>query len=227
MINSFDVLKPGEKLIASMQQPPSKDDLNVNKNIQPAFDMYFISDQQGNYSLIIFMRIRMIYIREAEAGEWTIFEKNNFENNTLKAINGKWGGAIPIKMLNKNKRISLDFRFLFTSQESAFVASHWTLTVRKLPKRYDGYQSFINNGKRSGELDDQDLLLSRKPTGAYQRGIVHEFGHMLDLYDEYHYDSKYHYDTQSIMNTGEIIRQRHRSVYMNWLQKILKEKNIN
>lgn len=74
-------------MIASVQQAPSSLDLTFNKNVTPAFDMILVNSSDGNFRLIIFMRIKMNFIREAESTEWTIFEKSNFEKKFNTVIN--------------------------------------------------------------------------------------------------------------------------------------------
>jgi len=214
-------------VIASVQQAPSSSDLTFNKNVTPAFDMILVNSSDGNFRLIIFMRIKMNFIREAESTEWTIFEKSNFEKKFNTVINDKWASSLAIMTLTKNKRAYLDFRFSFTNMSSAFPPSHWSITVRKIPKRYEGYQSLVTPSRRTAELDNQDFDLERKIRGTYQRGVVHEFGHLLGYDDEYRAGSKYYTDVNSIMNAGETIRQRHRSHYMTWLSMTLKAKKIN
>ena len=56
-----------------------------------------------------------------------------------------------------------------------------------------------------------------------QRGITHEFGHMLGLNDEYLVTSTFSKDYKSIMHSGETILKRHDTPYMQWLNKNLPE----
>ncbi|RLJ73464.1 hypothetical protein BCL90_3621 [Pedobacter alluvionis] len=49
---------------------------------------------------------------------------------------------------------------------------------------------------------------------------------MLGLDDEYNLGVHIS-DLESVMNSGETIRQRHRVVYILWLEKTLREKNIH
>lgn len=49
---------------------------------------------------------------------------------------------------------------------------------------------------------------------------------MLGLDDEYK-PGAFVNDFDSIMNVGEVIRLRHCSMFVPWMQKVLREKNIN
>jgi hypothetical protein len=84
----------------------------------------------------------------------------------------------------------------------------------------------VNTGSGNVSLDSEDLTLVRKGHGQRQRGVVHEFGHMLGINDEYISSSTYKTDYRSIMNRGESVKPRHDAVYMKWLDKKLKENGI-
>jgi hypothetical protein len=83
-----------------------------------------------------------------------------------------------------------------------------------------GGGSAFTNGRAN--LDSLDLL----PTpGLIQHAAAHEFGHMLGYRDEYPLDAKYDpnpnwlKDTDSIMNIGETVQERHYVFFADWLSK--------
>lgn len=75
-------------------------------------------------------------------------------------------------------------------------------------------------------MDSLDLKLIRKKGGKFQRGAVHEFGHMLGLSDEYFKSSKFSKDYKSVMNSGEKVYSRHDMPYMKWLNAKLVEHKV-
>lgn len=225
MINTWEVLKHGERLISSIENPPTARDLYFNNRITPAFDLLFVQNSNGNYNLIVYMRIKIIYINRTDQ-YWTFIDEDVFEKNFRQNINKKWGSS-NIKTLSNTrskKTISLDFRFSL-NRNNTFSFNHWTINVVKLRKG-EWAQSYVTRSLRSGNFDTNDFDFVKKSVKTHQRGIVHEFGHMLGLGDEY--NSGVHVsDLDSIMNSGETIRQRHRAIYMQWLEKTLREKNIH
>ncbi|WP_367867096.1 hypothetical protein [Pedobacter sp. WC2423] len=225
MINTWEILKYGERLISSMENPPSANDVAYNSRVTPSFDMLFVQNSSGNYVLIIYMRIRIIYSDSAEP--WKFIDKDLFEKDFKEKINRKWGlyGNETLYRLNSKKIISLDFRFSFSRQESYFQNNHWTLSVKKFNKGIWN-QSSITSSLRTGKLDSNDFDFVKKKKNKQQRGAVHEFGHMLGLDDEYK-PGAFVNDFDSIMNVGEVVRLRHRSVFIQWMQKVLREKKIN
>lgn len=187
--------------------------------------MLFVQRPNGNYILIIYMRIKIIYINRRNQ-YWNFIDKDNFEKNFREKIDKKWG-ASNIKTLSGSagrKTIALEFRFSF-NKIGVFTHNHWTLNVVKLRKD-EWAQSFVISSLRTGNFDTNDFEYVKKSAKTYQRGAVHEFGHMLGLNDEYD-SGVFISDLKSIMNSGETIRRRHRAIYMPWLNKSLREKNIH
>lgn len=225
MINTWEILKHGERLISSLENPPSASDLSLNGRVTPSFDMLFVQNSSGNYVLIIYMRIRIIFSDNAEP--WKFIDKDLFEKDFKEKINRKWGLSKneTLLRLTGKRTISLDFRFSFSRNAAYFQYNHWTLTVKKFNKGVWS-QSFIRPGSRTGELDSNDFDYVRKENNRLQRGVVHEFGHMIGLDDEY-IPGAFVNDFDSIMNVGEVIRLRHRSEFIQWMQKVLREKNIH
>lgn len=120
MINTWEILKYGERLISSMENPPPANDLAYNSRVTPAFDMLFVQNSRGNYVLIIYMRIRIVFSDNVEP--WKFIDKDLFERDFKEKINRKWGlyGNDTLYRLNSKKIISLNFRFTFSRQETYF-----------------------------------------------------------------------------------------------------------
>lgn len=225
MINTWEILKHGERLISAIETPPTTIDLSFNHTATPAFDMLLVQRPNGNYILIIYMRIKIIYTDRVNQ-YWSFIDKDNFEKNFREKINKKWGASNikTLSSLDSRKTISLAFRFSF-NKNGFFIYNHWTLNVVKLRKG-EWAQSFVTSSLRTGNFDINDFDYVKKSAKTSQRGAVHEFGHMLGLNDEYN-SGVFISDLKSIMNSGETIRQRHRAIYMPWLNKTLREKNIH
>ncbi len=103
------------------------------------------------------------------------------------------------------------------------MLDHWEITVEKVSAFA---VSSVNPVMGNVSLDSLDLTLTRKKGGHYQRGAVHEFGHMLGLGDEYHKKNPYHRNYRSLMNSGETLYNRHDIPYMVWLDKQLNNHGV-
>ncbi|RLJ73463.1 hypothetical protein [Pedobacter alluvionis] len=132
MVNTWEVLKHGERLIAAIETPPTVRDLSFNNRITPAFDMLFVQSPNGNYILIIYMRIKIIYTDRTNQ-YWTFIDKDTFE---------------------KNFRFSLNRAAIFTY-------NHWTLNVVKLRKG-EWAQSYVTSSLRTGDFDNNDFDYVKK-----------------------------------------------------------------
>jgi hypothetical protein len=153
----------------------------------------------------------------------------NFMSDTVKAIKGKWSDKHRITTTGSAtiKDIGVVFDLDARMDIAIFDHSHWNLTVVKaddmpVSSVCNGGGSFISNGEVN--LDSQDLTW-KWGTGT-QRGIVHEFGHMLGYRDEYvdssgNVEDNPHWtaDTHSVMNWGEVVCPRHYVLFTPWLNE--------
>lgn len=211
------VLKSGEKLIV-------KETVAwwwFHKGVSdPLYDIYLVEDSSKNLILVIFMKIQFIF-EKSKKMPWSLFDKNVFVKRFEHVINEKWGNKRLLKSLYKGKKVYLDFRFESTISWS--ISEHWEVHVKKATKKFE--ISSVIRRKRRVNLDSNDFTPKKfRNQKETQRGIVHEFGHMLGLRDEYKVGSLYVKDVLSIMNHGESIRDRHDYVFIKWLDKILAEK---
>ncbi|MCI0562648.1 MAG: hypothetical protein MN733_29565, partial [Nitrososphaera sp.] len=96
--------------------------------------------------------------------------------------------------------------YVYSSGESDYDA-----TVSKIPKgAFEESETRTLTG--GATLDTEDVVPTDKGASVGQRGAVHEFGHMLGLGDEYGDWTRLrgdNGDTESIMNKGESLRDRH------------------
>ncbi len=191
------------------------------------YDLYLAEISGNNYILIIFMKIQFIFEDDPKR-KWNLKEKKIFAMRFAHSINAVWGNNKIIKRLENGKHVYLDFRFE-TLIGGFCLNENWEINVKKLPKGVVFLRSQVEMTNGTASLDSGDFKsMLKKSVGKVnytQRGAVHEFGHMLDLGDEYEVGS-YTRDFGSIMNAGEKIRDRHNLEYLEWVEKVLKEKNI-
>jgi hypothetical protein len=99
------------------------------------------------------------------------------------------------------------------------VSEHWEVEVERAD---DWVGSSVNIFWGNAHLDSQDVVEAQKPHGR-QRGSVHEFGHMLGLRDEYRGANNptphWYADHGSVMNNGEVVRDRHYAMFAAWLDE--------
>lgn len=222
------LLEPGETIIASSRDVSAGTIGFFGFGVNDAYDLYLLDKSGGGYILVVFMKLQFVF-EDFNKNIWTQSEKVDFANNFKKAINAVWGNKV-LKVARNGKKISLQFRFEMILDQWC-ITEHWEIHVKKVT----GFsQSWVNPYTGKVQLDSQDLTPTEKsyPSGfkgtkGKQRGVVHEFGHMLGLPDEYDIVNGPHSnDFGSIMNRGESVLSRHSSQYINWLNNVLKENKI-
>lgn len=216
------ILKSGEKLIAKETDYTSGSIGWFGRGVNDAYDIYLVEDLSKNLILILFMKIQFIF-ESSSSMTWSSSDKKVFVSRFESVINRKWGNKRLLKTLSTGKKVYIDFRF-----ESLIggwsITEHWEVHVKKIKKGAFS-RSSVNPKTGKVNLDSEDFTPVRKRGGGIQRGIIHEFGHMLGLPDEYEVGI-HTKDFHSIMNGGELIRSRHDAVYIKWLDKVLAKKGI-
>jgi len=215
----MEVLKSGETLIAK-----EKDVTSGSLKANDAYDIYLAKETSGDYILIIFMKLQFIF-KDDGPNTWTTIEKTNFVKQFEQSVSRKWGNRRVVKNLSGGKKIYIDFRFEMITKGWS-VTEHWEIKVKKI--KAGGFsRSSVNILWGTVNLDSEDINFVNKGYKNPQRGVVHEFGHMLGLKDEYITTSKHTADLHSIMHSGEDILNRHDTPYIKWLNDTLKRKKIN
>ncbi len=223
----MNVLKPDEVLIDHVTDYRSG--TIGAAGVNDAYDLYLARLKSGNYLLIVFMKIQFFF-EDDGALKWTVFEKATFVQQWQSAVQQVWGGGRIIKTLRSGKTVGVDFRF--QTMIGGWMLDHWELTIKKIPRGAFSVSCVVPLMGNT-HLDSEDLTSVVKhqdrSTGTLyrQRGVVHEFGHMLGLEDEYKSASPHSRDYASIMHSGEVISSRHDAVYMGWLDETLLAKKIS
>lgn len=172
--------------------------------------------------------VKMILQFQFEDGEndleWTQSEKNDFAHDFVNALVAVWSekfristtSTVPSRHL---RDVGVVFEFPYFI-DGWHTSDDFELGVTKMestdPLRTSSCRYSIGNVT----LDSNDLRPESKGATMNQRGGVHEFGHMLGLRDEYSSadDNPHHTtDLNSIMNVGEVVRERHYAPFAQWL----------
>ena len=183
--------------------------------VNDAYDLKFRRRSTGDYEIIVYMKLQFFFIGSG-GYTWTAFEKNQFMKKWEREIKKAWGGRI-LKILSTTKKVYLNFEFQI--QQGGWMMVHWEITVEKI--KPGGFStSYVVPSRGNVKLDSEDLTSVSKAVGYTQRGAVHEFGHMLGLLDEYK-KSIHTIDMGSVMHSAEMIRPRHNSTIVKWMNNIL------
>lgn len=213
----------------------TEENVDVEAALEPdaAYDLTLFRELGNPSRGVLVVTIIMNYIFKdgvsKTGGEltWTETEMANFMSDTVKAIKDKWSDKHRITTTGSAtiKDIGVVFDLDARMDIAIFDHSHWNLTVVKaddmpVSSVCNGGGSFISNGEVN--LDSQDL----KWKWNTQRGIVHEFGHMLGYRDEYvnssgNPEDNPHWtaDSLSVMNSGEVVCPRHYVLFTPWLNE--------
>lgn len=188
-------------------------DLSAND----AYDLTLWRMPNGDLELEIFMKLQFFF-ESGSGGDWTAAERTSFMSDWKTAIQTAWGQR-SLKRLKNGRHVHL--RTAFSIQEGGWMMDHWEITVTKI-KQGTFRTSYVQPATGNVTLDSEDLSLVDKGAG-FQRGAVHEFGHMLGLKDEYKAGSAHAADSGSLMHSAEGQRQRHVSGPLAWLNAKLKK----
>ena len=180
---------------------------------------------KSDRSVLVVKMILQFQFVDGDGGSWTSTEKDKFAHGYLDSIVAAWGerfritttSTVPVKHA---RDVGVVFNFPYYI-DGIHTDDDFELEVKKIPA---GGFNVSTCGYSMGNtyLDSEDVVAVDKGASMKQRGTVHEFGHMLGLRDEYtgaKVDPNPHHtgDLDSIMNSGEVVRQRHYAPFAGWL----------
>jgi hypothetical protein len=190
-------------------------------SVNDAYDLTLYELPTGHYELVLFMKVQFFF-ESGSGGDWTDAEKTKYMKDWEIAVKNAWSGR-RIHRTKGGKEVSL--RTDFVVQQGGWMLDHWEISVTRI-KSGDFRTSYVNPSWGNVVLDSEDLRLTPKGHGSMQRGVVHEFGHMIGLVDEYPKGHAHAADYSSVMNRGESIRARHGDSMLDWVKRKLKEYGI-
>lgn len=214
------MLKPTEKLIAKELKFASGSIGENGQRVVDAYDLFLVENEESHLVLIIYMKVQFKF-NDHGNHEWQNHEKHGYVQEFEAVINRVWGNYRPLQELSEDKKVHLDIRFHSVVDKWSFN-ENWEVHVTKIGEG-KFYQSHLNPITGKVTLDSQDIVALEREAGISQRGIVHEFGHMLGLPDDYARESEHFHDVSSVMHSGEAIRPRHDAVFMDWLHNKLED----
>jgi hypothetical protein len=143
--------------------------------------------------------------------KWTADEREAFTDQFREQVADTWNQPDHVTI----KGHSVSVRFTFEFRESA-SGSQWHIRVFKLKPGGDRLSAVSRGGVSDADLDSNDGRRKNLGAETTQTGIIHEFGHMIGLPDEYKGTSPHLKDRPSIMNWGSTVRERHLAHFVAW-----------
>lgn len=166
---------------------------------------------------------------------WSAKDKTDFIDGIKSGVKSVWEDKHRIKTTSTVpavQDVGVLFDLQITEGLSRLSHSHWNITVMKVDSFRTScvktaFSTFITNG--DADLDSLDTNGAPKGASVPQRGVVHEFGHMLGYRDEYvgadgkpQDNSNWIGDRESVMNVGETVQPRHYVFLADWLTRQFK-----
>lgn len=130
------------------------------------------------------------------------------------------------KILQFEKAVSIKQEMLRKGKPEEVIQS------KDFQRQYNKVQRMKTDSK---VVNYENILKQLNNLSTFQRGAAHEFGHMVGLRDEYppsgkevnfthKYNEHHKIDRTSVMNKGELVRDRHYAIFADWLTTEYKHK---
>ena len=198
-------------------------ELRVHTPHGGSYDLILKEKQNKECELIVFMKLQFYFV-DKDKLKWNREEKQKFVSDWEREVKKAWEGRHTLSAPETSCicKSGIHVKLSFESQIEGFMYDHWEIYVKKT-ESYNQSLVYMKNGR--AELDSQDLTPENKGGMSFkQRGAIHEFGHMLGLLDEYEETNglkEFIHDKKSVMNYGEIIRERHYQYLKKWIDEKL------
>lgn len=204
------------------------------QNIRPPLGSWFngqsywikVHPEMGrsDRSVMVVKMILQFQYSDGPGGDWTAAEKTDFANKFCWAVKGVWDekhritttSTVPVAAL-RDVGVVFDLRYYI---DGWHADDDFEIGVTKQPPDADWIVSSCGYSAGETTLDSNDLRPETKGATMKQRDAVHEFGHMLGLRDEYaaaKANTNHLADLNSIMNVGEVVRDRHYAPFAAWM----------
>lgn len=179
-----------------------------------AFTQILYELPNGDFELLIKMKVQFFF-KSGSGGSWTAQEKIDFMRDWKVAVSSFWSVGNLVSPEGRRARLVIQI----ITQDGGWMWDNFEIEVKKI-KSGDFAVSWVQPLLGNSGLDSEDLKHRNKGT-HWQRGAVHEFGHMLGLDDEYTKGHKHNSDKSSIMNQGESLRPRHHRHLAAWIDSAI------
>lgn len=163
--------------------------------------------------------------KDGDGGNWAPLEKQNFIEGFRLAVREIWGDRFVITSASPDiaplyRQVHVGFNFSHMVDGWSLKEDFEVVVTKILPGTIQ--ISSCNYTLGNTYLDTEDLTPIAKGAAMGQRAAAHEFGHMLGLRDEYpdaRANLNHIADTDSVMHSGEVVRQRHYALFAEWLNR--------
>jgi hypothetical protein len=165
---------------------------------------------------------------DGAALKWSQSEQSDYMTNFRTACTATWNEKHRLTTASSVpavKSVGVIFDIKVAQDMSRLSHSHYNLNVTKVPA--DWVESSVRNcgghiTNSEVRLDSNDFRSENKGATGKQRDSVHEFGHMLGYRDEYpaaNANLLWLSDKESIMYWSEQVRDRHYTLFAQWLNE--------
>ncbi|TWS99884.1 hypothetical protein [Reyranella sp. CPCC 100927] len=174
--------------------------------------------------------------------EWAGDQPDLFMKSFSRTIESWWSQAHPILPSRRNSwfdEINVVFAVVPWTTTPLVTETRWSVTVTKVDpvdytKGFEGKVSKVSIDRAGADLEVtlysrdldpivRDRIVRGVSTKFEQRPVLHEFGHIIGLRDEYPggraRNPNWPEDLESVMFSGEKIRERHYAPFAHWLTR--------
>lgn len=212
----------------------SADPILKGQNIRPPLGTFFNGQSyyltlypemsNPNRSVLVIKMVLQFQFDDG-GGAWTQGEKESFAHSFVDGTIAVWNEKFRITTTStipaqncRDVGVVFEFPYYVDGWHSD---DDFELSVKKIPSgTFNTSTCDYNLG--NSYLDSEDIKAVSKGASMMQRGVVHEFGHMLGLRDEYpeaKTNMNHTGDKDSVMHGGELVRERHYAPFAAWLNK--------